>query len=108
MNDVAVRLEHVDLLDGLDRLGVELLKRLLELLVVGAGPGGGALDLSPGVPLPLRRALAIRCSVGIGSGLLDSGGAHRTLINHVSFAIYAMRPAMASPTHQCGLPGRAS
>ena len=51
MNDVAVRLEHVDLLDGLDRLGVELLKRLLELLVVGAGPGGSALDLSPGSTL---------------------------------------------------------
>lgn len=69
---------------------------------------GARLTFLRGVPLPLRKALAIRCSVGIGSGLLDSGVAHRTLINHVSSAIYAMRPAMASPTHQCGLPGRAS
>lgn len=48
MDDVAVRLEHVDLLNGLDGLSVQLLQSQLELLVVGAGPSGCALDLSPG------------------------------------------------------------
>ena len=48
MNDVAVRLEHVDLLDGLDRLGAELLERLLELLVVGTRAGGSTLHLAAG------------------------------------------------------------
>ena len=51
MDDVAVRLEHVDLLNGLDRLGAELLQSLLKLLVVGARPGGRTLDLSSGSPL---------------------------------------------------------
>lgn len=37
MNDVAVRLEHVDLLDLSDGLDVHLLEGGLELLVVGAG-----------------------------------------------------------------------
>lgn len=46
VNDVAVRLEHVDLLDSLDGLSVELLEGLLELLVVGGGAGGRTLDLS--------------------------------------------------------------
>ena len=36
MDDVAVVLEHVDLLDGLDGLHVHLLQRGLQLLVVGA------------------------------------------------------------------------
>lgn len=35
MNHVAVLLEHVDLLNGLDRLNIELLERSLKLLVVG-------------------------------------------------------------------------
>ena len=48
MDDVAVRLEHVHLLDGLDGLHVKLLQRLLQLLVVAAGPGRCPLDLSPG------------------------------------------------------------
>lgn len=37
MNDIAIFLEHVDLLDGLDGLNVEFLKRGLEFFVVGAG-----------------------------------------------------------------------
>ena len=37
MNHVSVFLEHVDLLNRLDRLDVEFLKRGLQLLVVGAG-----------------------------------------------------------------------
>lgn len=48
VNHVAVALEHVDLLNRLDGLDVELLERLLQLLVVGAGPGGRALHLSAG------------------------------------------------------------
>lgn len=51
VNDVAVRLEHVDLLDGLDGLGVELLQGLLELLVISAGASGCALDLATGSAL---------------------------------------------------------
>jgi hypothetical protein len=34
VDDVAVLLEHVDLLDGLDGLHIELLKRSLQLLVI--------------------------------------------------------------------------
>lgn len=34
MDDVAILLEHVDLLNGLDRLSVQLLQRGLELLVI--------------------------------------------------------------------------
>lgn len=56
VDDVAVRLEHVDLLDSLDGLDVELLQGSLELLVVTGGaagnttllrPSGGALATSP-------------------------------------------------------------
>lgn len=52
VNDVAVALEHVDLLDSLDGLDVELLEGLLQLLVIGAGSLGCALHL------PARGALA--------------------------------------------------
>lgn len=55
VDDVAVALEHVDLLDGLDGLDVELLERLLKLLVVTGGPRGGALHLSPGSTLATVR-----------------------------------------------------
>lgn len=51
MDDVAVGLEHVDLLDGLDGLGVELLQLGLELLVIGVGSGGSALGGSSGSSL---------------------------------------------------------
>jgi len=55
VDDVAIALEHVDLLDGLDGLDVELLERLLELLVVAGGPRGRALHLSPGSTLATVR-----------------------------------------------------
>lgn len=48
VNHVAVALEHVDLLNRLDGLDVQLLQGLLQLLVVGAGPGGRTLHLSAG------------------------------------------------------------
>jgi hypothetical protein len=51
VDDVAVALEHVDLLNGLDGLDVELLQGLLELLVVAARAGRSPLDLSPGSTL---------------------------------------------------------
>ena len=51
VDDIAVALEHVDLLNSLDGLGVQLLQGLLELLVVGARASGRTLDLSPGSTL---------------------------------------------------------
>lgn len=46
MDDVAVALEHVDLLDSLDGLYIKLLERGLKLLVVGAGALVDLLHLS--------------------------------------------------------------
>lgn len=51
MDDVSVALEHVDLLNGLDGLDVELLQRGLELLVVGASGPVDLLDLPAGSTL---------------------------------------------------------
>ena len=48
VDDVAVALEHVDLLDGLDGLDVHLLKSSLELLVVTTTASVDLLDLSSG------------------------------------------------------------
>lgn len=47
VDDVAIRLEHVDLLDSLDGLYVHLLEGRLELLVVGSAAFVDLLDLSP-------------------------------------------------------------
>lgn len=55
MDDVAVGLEHVDLLDGLDGLSVELLQLGLELLVIGVGSGGSTLGGSSGSSLSTVR-----------------------------------------------------
>jgi hypothetical protein len=52
VDDVAVALEHVDLLDSLNGLDVELLERGLKLLVVGARVLVDLLDL------PARSTLA--------------------------------------------------
>lgn len=46
VNDVSIGLEHVDLLNGLDRLDVQLLKCGLELLVVDTEVLWLGLDLS--------------------------------------------------------------
>ncbi len=51
VNHIPVRLEHVDLLNGLDGLHIELLERLLQLLVVAGRSSRGALHLSPGSSL---------------------------------------------------------
>jgi hypothetical protein len=46
VDDIAVRLEHVDLLDGLDGLDAELLQRGLQLLLIGAAGLVDLFDLS--------------------------------------------------------------
>ena len=47
MDDISITLEHVDLLNGLDGLDVQLLESSLELLLVGAGALVHLFDLSP-------------------------------------------------------------
>lgn len=79
MNNVAIALEHVHLLNGLDRLDIELLKRRLKLLVVTSGPGRRALDLSPGSSLSTIPDAHVRKSVllrGLSSGGGASGSVH--------------------------------
>jgi len=51
VNDVAVALEHVDLLNLRDGLNVHFLEDGLEFLVVGAGRLVDLLDLPPGCAL---------------------------------------------------------
>ena len=46
MDDIAIFLEHIDLLNGLDGLDVQLLEGGLEFLVVGAGGFVDLLDFS--------------------------------------------------------------
>lgn len=60
VDDVAVALEHVDLLNRLDGLDVELLQGALELLVVGAGALVDLLDLpARGTLASVQHSLAI-------------------------------------------------
>jgi len=72
VNDVAIRLEHVDLFDGLDWLHIHLLERGLELLVVGAGVLVDLLDLSSGGTLSSVRyqLSAIVLFIRIASALI--------------------------------------
>lgn len=51
MDHVAILLEHVDLLDGLNGLHVHLLQSSLQLLVVGARGLVDLLDLAAGSTL---------------------------------------------------------
>lgn len=51
VDNVAVRLEHVDLLNGRDGLDVHLLEGSLELLVVTTAGSVDLLDLSSGSTL---------------------------------------------------------
>lgn len=51
MDNISVLLEHVDLLNGLDRLDIQLLKRALKLLVVRTGRPGNLLHLTAGSTL---------------------------------------------------------
>lgn len=59
VDDVAVFLEHVDLLNGLDGLDVHLLQGGLELLVVGAGGLVDLLDLAAGSTLASVRMVSL-------------------------------------------------
>jgi hypothetical protein len=72
VDDVAVGLEHVDLLDGLDGLGVELLQVGLELLVIVVGTGGRALNRSSGGSLSTARRNTSVDQFVIGSGWFAS------------------------------------
>jgi hypothetical protein len=66
VNDVAIRLEHVDLLNGLDGLGVQLLEGLLKLLVIGTGAGGRTLDLASGGTLSTKQVSWLAADIGGG------------------------------------------
>lgn len=57
VDDVAVFLEHVDLLNALDGLDVQLLESGLELLVIGAGVADDLLDLAAGSTLATMKLL---------------------------------------------------
>lgn len=59
MDDITIRLEHVDLLDSLDGLGTQLLQGCLELLVIGAGPSGSTLDLASGGALSTASSILV-------------------------------------------------
>lgn len=61
MNDVAIRLEHVDLLNGLDGLSVQLLQGGLELLVVVGATGDIASLLLSGSSLAACNDQSIIC-----------------------------------------------
>jgi len=52
VDNVTVTLEHVDLLDGLDGLHIELLERCLQFLVIGTGALVDLLDLSAWCTFP--------------------------------------------------------
>lgn len=79
MDDVAVLLEHVNLLDSLDGLNVHLLQGGLELLVVGAGRLVDSLGLAAGGTLasvtwkypmsakPVYNFIQSRCESCIGA-----------------------------------------
>ena len=47
VDNISIRLEHVDLLNGLDWLNVKFLERCLQLLVVYSSTLMDLLDLSP-------------------------------------------------------------
>jgi hypothetical protein len=100
VDDITIRLEHVDLLDSLDGLGTQLLQGCLELLVIGAGPSGSTLDLASGGALStnsgaraelLEALLDVRhnglCSGGIGG----CGGSVRKLVQRFWLAITATK-----------------
>jgi hypothetical protein len=55
----AVLLEHVDLLNALDGLDVQLLESGLELLVIGTGVADDLLDLAAGSTLASVKLLVV-------------------------------------------------
>jgi hypothetical protein len=94
VDDVAIALEHVDLLNGLNGLDIQLLERLLELLVIAAGPGRRALDLSP------RCSLAtISSHVRIPVQVLHGGRVDRSIEQRGSRSLV---PRCTYPSRQAG------
>jgi hypothetical protein len=69
VDDVAVRLEHVDLLNGRDGLDVHLLEGGLELLVVTTAGSVDLLDLSSGSTLSAVFRSYISLGARISSGI---------------------------------------
>lgn len=65
MNNVSVALEHVDLLNSLDGLDVQLLKRSLELLVVGTSGPVDLLDLPAGSTLAAIYRVSLESLISI-------------------------------------------
>ena len=65
VDDVAVLLEHVDLLNSLDGLDVQLLKRSLELLVVGTSGPVDLLDLPAGSTLAAIYRVSLESLISI-------------------------------------------
>jgi hypothetical protein len=61
VDDVAICFEHIDLLDCLDRLHVELLECGLELLVVDTGSLRLALYLPSGRTFPAKTSKSVLC-----------------------------------------------
>jgi hypothetical protein len=59
VDNVAVLLEHVDLLNALDGLDVQLLESGLELLVIGTGVADDLLDLAAGSTLASVKLLVV-------------------------------------------------
>lgn len=88
MDDVAITLEHVDLLNSLDRLRVQLLQGSLELLVVVGAAGHITLLLVPGSALSTYSTRRSPPSVSLGIHLAGVGS---TSILMLSFCIAADR-----------------
>jgi hypothetical protein len=66
MDDISVALEHIDLLNGLDRLHIQLLQARLQLLVVGTSALVDLLDLPAwGAFATIRRGSLALCSSAI-------------------------------------------
>ena len=72
MDNIAILLEHVDLLDALDGLNVHLLQRRLELLVIGARGLVDLLDLAARSTLAsvvVRNIIRQRCPSSFGQDI---------------------------------------
>jgi hypothetical protein len=72
VDDVAILLEHVDLLNSLDGLDVQLLEGGLELLVVGISGAVDLLDLAAGSALASiggKKSLLVRFLLGQVDGV---------------------------------------
>jgi hypothetical protein len=72
VDDVAILLEHVDLLNSLDGLDIQLLEGGLELLVIGISGAVDLLDLAAGSALATiggKNSLLVRFVLGQVNGV---------------------------------------